>query len=67
MSAPDARTATDHFLGAIDYVAAGITMGVFAGFITWTAAIATAVWAVFRAMNEINRWRDRRSAARTGQ
>jgi hypothetical protein len=60
-------SAEDFFTNGIDYLAAGVTIGVIAGVITWTAAIATAVWAVFRAMNEIHRWRNRNSRTDNGR
>jgi cell division protein FtsX len=52
-------------MNAIDYIAAGVTIGVLAGVITWVAALATAVWAVFRAMNEIHKWKNRKNLVGT--
>lgn len=50
---------TEPITNALDIIATSVTLGVLAGFITWTAAIATAVWAVFRALNEYHKWRTR--------
>lgn len=54
------QSAAEPFKTVVDFVAASVTIGVLSGLITWTAAIATAVWAVFRAMNEIHQWRMRK-------
>ena len=54
------QSVTEPFKTALDFLAAFVTVGVISGVITWVAAIATAVWAVFRAMNEVHRWRVRK-------
>jgi hypothetical protein len=64
---PASSSAADFFTNGIDYLAAGVTIGVIAGVITWTAAIATAIWAVFRAMNEIHRWQNRHGRTDNGR
>lgn len=44
---------------AIDYVSVTATIGAFFGYLPHVAALFTAVWALFRLLNEIHKWRTR--------
>jgi uncharacterized membrane protein YbaN (DUF454 family) len=43
----------------IDYLSVSTIIGVFFGFLPHIAALFTAIWAFFRMLNEIQKWRNR--------